>query len=68
VVDLTEKSATECRLCANGIRQSFVANFKLIVYTRKMNKCNVARKFRVLEGGGGVDKCELHAQKVFHWV
>lgn len=32
----------------SGIRQSFVANFKLIVYTRKMNNCNVARKF----GGG----------------
>jgi hypothetical protein len=44
-----EKSAAEYKLCSNQIRQSFVASFKLIVYTWKMNNCNVARKFRVLE-------------------
>jgi len=52
MVDLIEESATECKLCSNGIRQSFVANFKLLVYTRKMNNCNIARKFRILERGG----------------
>jgi hypothetical protein len=68
MVDLMVKSATEFKLCSNGIRQTFVANFKLVVYTRKMNNCNVARKFRVGGGGGKLIKKNYTPTKIFQWA